>query len=95
MTLNEEHAEIGRMYVERENVSRRRKCIRNKILHIQKFVHDAIKEMDGEASVLNVIAARSMPHDGIPQEITALLEEERQLRTRLAELDNFFDSRGR
>ena len=83
------------MYVEREDVNRRRQCIRNRILNIQKFMQDAIAEMDGEASALKVITAKGVPDDGIPQEITALIEEERQLRARLTELDKFFDSRAR
>lgn len=93
MTSREEYTEIGRMYVERDDADRRRQCIRNKILHLLRFMQDAVKEMDGEASTLKVMVSRSVSDDeNIPDEIKELFEEERSLRARISELDKFFEA---
>lgn len=93
MTTDERYAEIGRMVEERKDVRSRRACIRNRILRTHTFLGRALKEMDGSASVLVAMTLRDESNDEfVPSEIQTLLDEERALRQRLAELDKFLSS---
>ena len=91
MTTEDEHGEIGRMYVEREDVQRRLACLGNKSLRLEKTLRettDALKmrrEEDG-----SVMLAQEFPTH---EQIKRLLDDQSQLKSRLQNLNNFFAAR--
>ena len=91
MTMNEQHEEIGRMYVERENVECQSACIENKLTRLRQKLIDAASAIekrheDGAQTAIDADLPTS-------QQIMSLLKFEAEYISRLEKLNGFFEAR--
>ena len=91
MTLDDQHEEIGRMYVEREDVRRKLACLENKCRRMEKTLNETAESL-GQRRVKggNVTINRDFP---TLDQVREMLDDLSKLQARLRELDNFFASR--
>lgn len=92
MTDGDEHAVIGRKYVERETAKRELSALAKKSLCVETVLRetaDALKARREDQG--NVAIPREFPNR---QEITDLLERQAKLLADVRNVDAFFESRG-
>ena len=87
MTGTEQYAEIGRMFVEREEAQLRLACIENRMRRMKAALAAAVRAIDGEPW-------ESEAEYPQPDAISHALRERNEVRRRLGELEKFFSSRG-
>ena len=109
MTDRDEHCEIGRMYVEREDVERRLACVANRLRRYRYACERVVEVIDGNAEwtrsssdgepVLIVpgdqgaMAKECEARIAPVRELLEALEFRQSLLVRLGELNVFFESR--
>lgn len=90
MTMNEQHEEIGRMYVEREDVERQLAGIKNKLARFQQKLVDAANAIEKRHEDGGQITNTNLP---TYQQIMNLLKSEADYISRLGKLNRFFEAR--
>ena len=109
MTDQEAHSEIGRMYVEREDVERRLACTNNKLKRYKYALERTASAVEGLAEwsiegdpgkpTLKIAGDQKMMahrEDAVlpsVEELSLTLKTKRSLEERLQELNTFFDER--
>lgn len=90
MTVGEQHAEIGRQYMRRQEIKRQLACMdsklnrmRDKLTNAASAIQDRMQESKGIDNDLPTC-----------NEIMRLMSAEAQLQSELQELDNFFERLG-
>lgn len=92
MTKDDEANEIGRMYVERENVQRRLACLDNQSRRLEATLReaaDAMKQRREDGG--NTAIDRDFPSR---EQIASIMSEQAEAQARLRELNAFFEARG-
>ncbi|MDE2811649.1 MAG: hypothetical protein OXM01_01395 [Gemmatimonadota bacterium] len=91
MTTDEEHTEIGRMYVEREEVERKLACLSNKSRRDEKLLRAAADALEARRKGSGPVGL----NEDLPtrEAIRTLLDDMSKLQARLRELESFFASR--
>ena len=91
MTKDDEANEIGRMYVEREEVQRRLACLNNKSLRLETTLRetaDAMRQRREERG--DTMVNRDFP---TREQIVEIMSEQATSQARLRDLNAFFESR--
>lgn len=91
MTKDDEAREIGRMYVEREEVQRRLSCLDNKSRRLEKLLRDAADALEEHREGEDA----SAPDSDLPtrDDILALMKDQSSAHERLRKLNAFFEAR--
>ena len=93
--MDEQYSEIGRMYVERENVEREIACIANKLSRIASELRQAVDVIEKRHDKPQIAGKDTSIHANLStaMDISKLMEKEFNLLDKLAKLEEFFAAR--